>query len=156
QGTPCRFQTCYPTILWPIEIVSASLESPTPTDTRGKWPEAVIKIGLRCLHGSKLSELKLGEGRQAHLIDCLRFYLNGETQLVYSLYEMIFNNAVGVELRPADAKKGLGALKASSSISLEPSALKAVGFEREEDMLPYTARSFAGYRLLTEYFAFPD
>src|SRR5262249_21463688 len=68
QGTPCRFQTCYPTILWPIEIVSASLESPTPTDTRGKWPEAVIKIGLRCLHGSKLSELKLGEGRQADLI----------------------------------------------------------------------------------------
>lgn len=156
QGTPCRFQTCYPTVLWPIEIASASLESPTPADTRGKWPEAVIKIGLRCLHGSKLSELKLGEGKQARLIDSIRFYINGEAQLVYSLYEMIFNNTVGVELRPLDAKKGLGSLRGSSSISLDPSALGFVGFEKEEEMLPYTARTFAGYRLLTEYFAFPD
>jgi type VI secretion system protein ImpG len=31
-----------------------------------------------------------------------------------------------------------------------------VGFARDEGMLPYSARSFLGYRLLTEYFAFPE
>ena len=31
-----------------------------------------------------------------------------------------------------------------------------MGFERDEGMLPYSTRSFLGYRLLTEYFAFPQ
>jgi type VI secretion system protein ImpG len=34
-------------------------------------------------------------------------------------------------------------------------SLKQVGFEESENILPYTKRSFAGYRLLTEYFTFP-
>ena len=34
-------------------------------------------------------------------------------------------------------------------------AIRPVGFSESEAMLPYTKRSFAGYRLLTEYFSFP-
>src|SRR5262249_26538334 len=45
QGTPCRFRTCYPVTLWPIEVVSAALESNDPASSRGKWDEAVLKIG---------------------------------------------------------------------------------------------------------------
>jgi type VI secretion system protein ImpG len=33
--------------------------------------------------------------------------------------------------------------------------IKQVGFAEDEGMLPYTKRSFSGYRLLTEYFTFP-
>ena len=33
--------------------------------------------------------------------------------------------------------------------------IEAVGFSRAEAMLPVDARSFDGYRLLHEYFAFP-
>jgi type VI secretion system protein ImpG len=39
---------------------------------------------------------------------------------------------------------------------LPPSSIKPVGFEFDEGMLQYTARSFTGYRLLSEYFVFPD
>jgi type VI secretion system protein ImpG len=35
-------------------------------------------------------------------------------------------------------------------------ALRAAGFSEDESMLPYTRRSFAGYRLLMEYFCFPQ
>ncbi|MEJ7618546.1 MAG: type VI secretion system baseplate subunit TssF [Pyrinomonadaceae bacterium] len=56
QGTPCRFRTCYPVYLWPLEIAAASLESPNPVDTRGKWSEAAIKIGLRCTNDAQLSK----------------------------------------------------------------------------------------------------
>ena len=38
---------------------------------------------------------------------------------------------------------------------MPPDAIKQVGFADGEAMLPYTKRSFPGYRLLSEYFAFP-
>ncbi len=34
--------------------------------------------------------------------------------------------------------------------------LRPVGFDREEGLLPYPAHSFLGYRLLSEYFTFPQ
>ena len=156
QGTPCRFRTCYPVTLWPIEITACSLESPDPVDGKGKWSRAVLKISLRCLNNTRLAELALGEDR-SRLIESLRFYINGEPQLVYPLYEMVFNNATAVELRPIAAKKRSGAgSRTPSAVTLSPSGLKTVGFQSDEGMLPYTARSFTGYRLLTEYFAFPE
>ncbi len=157
QGTPCRFRTCYPTTLWPVKIASASLESLDPVDTRGKWAEAAIKISVECLNDTVLSTLRRGDSEKT--LDSLRFYINGEPQLTYGLYEMILNNAVRVELRPlASQKKKTGLLKRPSTqtVVLPTSALKPVGFEADEGMLPYTASSFMGYRLLTEYFAFPQ
>ena len=156
QGTPCRFRTCYPVTVWPIEITACALESNDPVDSKGKWARAALKISLRCLNNTRLAELTLGEDG-ARQIESLRFYLNGEPPLVYPLYEMIFNHAAGVELRPAGQKrKRDSARRAPSPITLGPAALKPVGFEADQGMLPYTARSFAGYRLLTEYFAFPE
>src|SRR5205823_305827 len=35
-------------------------------------------------------------------------------------------------------------------------SLHPVGFEEDEDVLPYPRQSFVGYRLLQEYFAFPE
>ncbi|MEJ7618545.1 MAG: type VI secretion system baseplate subunit TssF [Pyrinomonadaceae bacterium] len=88
----------------------------------------------------------------------MRFYLNGEPQLVYSLLEMIFNHATRVELRPVGAgKKTSGRMgPPPASIILPPDSIRHVGFGPDEEMLPYTAQSFPGYRLLTEYFAFPE
>ena len=39
---------------------------------------------------------------------------------------------------------------------LPPSAIVPVGFAPDEAILPWPARSFSGFRLLTEYFAFPE
>src|SRR5690606_27164007 len=41
-------------------------------------------------------------------------------------------------------------------VVLPASALKPVGFAEDEGLLPHPRRSFLGYRLLQEYFAFPD
>jgi type VI secretion system protein ImpG len=117
---------------------------------RGKWTEAVVRINLRCLHNTKLSELKIKTGETATGIESLRFYLNGEAQLVYPLYELLFNDHAHItkaELRDSKTRK---------TIELPASAIKPVGFAADEALLEYTPRSFQGYRLLTEYFAFPD
>lgn len=146
QGTPCRFRTAYPVTLWPVEVASAALESADPPDARGRWAEATVRLSLRCLNHTTLAGLKSGEDGRP--LESLRFYLNGEPQLAHALYELIFNHAARVELRAAGS--------ASSAVVLPPESLRPVGFEAEEALLPYTARSFAGYRLLSEYFALPE
>jgi type VI secretion system protein ImpG len=157
QGTPCRFRTSYPVVVWPLEIEAATLESLDPVDTRGKWHEAMIRIRLRCMNGTKLSSLKVGQKGKEQLIESLRFYINGEPQLVYPLYEMIFNNATRVELRPIIARTETTRLqRLPTSKILNTASIKPVGFQLDEGMLPYTPRSFPGYRLLTEYFACPE
>jgi type VI secretion system protein ImpG len=157
QGTSCRFRTCYPTVLWPLEVASASLESRMPPDSGGRWPQAVIKIGLRSLNETPFSELTVAGEKGPRPIDSLRLFVDGEPQLVYPLYEAILSKAVRVELRPG-SEEGQSADTQTkvSPIVLQPSCLKPVGFGVDEGMLPYSARSFMGYRLLTEYFSFPE
>jgi type VI secretion system protein ImpG len=142
DGSPCRFRTCYPVTLWPLQVESAGLES---VDSRlGLLPKAaagVIRIELRCLAGVKFAQLGL---------DRLRFFLHGEGVLTYALYELLFNNVVEVRLRSSredDTKP---------YVSLSPTSLDPVGFDADEGLLPYGRRSFLGYRLIQEYFSFPE
>jgi type VI secretion system protein ImpG len=158
QGTPCRFRTGYDTTIWPIDLLSASLESMDPVDTRGRWNEAVIKLSFACSNETSLSTLRKGESREP--IDSLRFFLNGEPQIVYPLYEMLFNHATRVEISPGPwvstpQTKKLE-LPKLSKITLPPSVIESVGFESDHSLLHYEPRSFPGYRLLSEYFALPE
>jgi type VI secretion system protein ImpG len=142
DGSPCRFRTCYPVKLWPLQVEVAALES---VDSRlGVLPRAavgVIRIELRCLSGVKFAELEL---------DRLRFFLHGEGPLTYALYELLFNNVVEVRLRPPKTDGKL------PDVLLPPSCIRPVGFSSDEGLLPYGPRSFLGYRLMQEYFSFPD
>ncbi|MGI9036734.1 MAG: type VI secretion system baseplate subunit TssF, partial [Pyrinomonadaceae bacterium] len=152
----------YDTYLFPLEILSAGLESNAPPDARGKMADAFIRIGLRCFGDAALSEMKVGEtGKPPEFI---RFYLNGDPQLIFPLYELIFNHASALEFRAKENPIDKVTLTASmfnyqmnlpKPIILPPDAIRQVGFEESQGMLPYSKRSFAGYRLLTEYFAFP-
>lgn len=160
EGTNCLFRTCYETLLFPLEICSAALESDAPPDSRGKLSKARLRISFRCYGDTKLSEFRDGETSQ--IPNYIRFYLNDTPQIVYPLYEYIFNNAVAVEFRPKDITLS-DRISTVTSLSpklpdpviLPPSYIKQVGFSEEEAALPYTKRSFPGYRLLTEYFSFP-
>jgi type VI secretion system protein ImpG len=83
-------------------------------------------------------------------LDKLRFYLHGDPTLTMPLYELLFNHALQVVLRPVD-------IKGAAPIYLTPQqTLAPVGFELDEGLLPYPSISFPGYRLLTEFFAFPQ
>jgi type VI secretion system protein ImpG len=81
-------------------------------------------------------------------MESLRFFLKGQAQHVFGLYELILNNALGVALAASPTDR--------QPVALDRGCLRPVGFAADEGMLPYAARSFRGYRLLTEYFAFPQ
>lgn len=150
-GNPCRFRTCYPVTVWPIEVASARFEPPPSAGLRGESVRTVLKISLRTLGGVPVAELreKISE-TEMRPFSRVRFFLQGEGPLVYGLYELIFNNAIQVELRTGNPQNP------AAPVSLDANCLRPVGFDREEGMLPYPDRSFLGYRFLTEYFAFPD
>ncbi|HSK74083.1 MAG TPA: type VI secretion system baseplate subunit TssF [Pyrinomonadaceae bacterium] len=161
DGTVCRFRTTYDVQLLPIELHDAALESPAPKDARGKYADSYIRLSLRCYGDAPLAEMRIGE--TGEMLESLRFHINGDPQLIYPLYEIIFNHAVGVEIRakevPLSGKTFTTItniqLKQPDPIFLPADVIKPVGFADSEAMLPYTKRSFAGYRLLSEYFAFP-
>ena len=140
----CQFRTCYPVTLWPLELVEAApLEPPYPaTVVPPAGAQSAIRLRLRCQADFKFDQLTL---------QSLRFHLNGDSRVAYALYELLFNHAVEVELRSADPGTEC------KSVRLDPAeCLSPVGFAAEEALVPFTDQSFAGYRLLTELFSFPE
>jgi len=143
MGQPCRFRTCYPVKLWPFALKEASLKGKpftTPAIPIAGEALAGIRMEFQCYS----SEV----GFKQMELDKLRFHLKGDTSLVHELYEELFNNVIGVAVASGPTDK--------EAVVLPPSCIKPVGFSREESLLEYKARSFPGYRLLTEYFAFPE
>ena len=137
DGRACEFRTAYPVTLWPLEVTSGSIGRPSGLGTAAGDAVAAIRIELRPQGAVKLPELQLQQ---------LRFFLRGEDKLTFPLYELLFNSTARVVLR---------SLPSGKTVILPASALRPVGFGRDEGILPYDDRSFLGYRLLQEYFSFP-
>lgn len=144
-GTPCKFRTCYKTTLWPLSIESAEWKTPErihPPIRTGPETFAALRLELRCFQDitfDKLDEL-----------ESLRLFINAESNLAYTLYELLGNNVRQIIVR--DLTRGSN----RPPVILPAGALQPAGFDDEEALLPYPKRSFTGYRLLQEYFAFPQ
>jgi len=142
-GIPCKFRTCYDTTLWPVSVAAAEWKTPDRLQPAIKAADAnaALRIELRCGGDAKFPQLKM---------DSLRLYLDGEASLLYSLYELLACNLVRMVVRdPTPGSK-------VKPVTLPPSSLQPVGFGLDEGMLPYPSRSFPGYRLLQEFFTFPE
>jgi type VI secretion system protein ImpG len=142
EGMPCRFRTCADATLWPVSVAQASWGPAQGSDAGIRASDAVgaIRLRLRCASGVTFAMLGCSS---------LRFHLAGDGSLPHILYELLGNNCLQVTVRDVGAKT-------SRPMILPPSVVKPVGFDEQEAMLPYTRRSFAGYRILQEYFCFPQ
>lgn len=141
QGVTCRFQTCYDTNVWPIEVSEVSWHTPDKLDPPVKATGAlgVVRFLIRTQPEVPLGKLGL---------DSLRFYLHGSEEFPHAMYEVLLNNTTQVLVRDPHRRK--------RSVPLPASAIQPCGFGEDQSLLPYTRRSFDGYRLLQEYFAFPQ
>src|SRR5207237_8640120 len=142
NGSPCKYRTCYDTTLWPLRVTEAQWRSPDRFQAPIKTDAvAALRVELRCFQDVTFDKLDLRS---------LRFQLNGEGALVNSLYELLCGKCTQIVIRDATTGSRV------KPIWLEPDRLRPVGFEEDEGALPYPLRSFLGYRLLQEYFTFPD
>jgi type VI secretion system protein ImpG len=142
-GAPCKFATCYDTTLWPVAVTEAQWLTPERLRPPARATDSAfaLRLELRCFTEMTFDQITL---------DTLRFHLNGEGALVATLYELLSSNCVRILVRdPTPNSK-------RPPVELPLTALRAVGFEENEGMLPYPKRSFLGYRLLQEYFTFPE
>jgi type VI secretion system protein ImpG len=143
--TSCEFRTAHDVTLWPLEVASASYFSFAPDlPLTGLSVARRIKGGVR-LRLRSTAGLKL---RQT-AIDRLSFYLAGRDDVANRLHELCLSAGLGVLVLPAKGTPRPYTLLPAASI-------RPVGFGDEQALLPVTARSFHGYRLLQEYFAFPQ
>src|SRR5262249_155409 len=119
QGVTCKFRSCYPARLWPVDLKIATLQrfpykSPQPPAKAA----AVVHLSLQCR--SKGVAFSLFDPGSFH------FYLKGAPQHAYPLYELLFNNTVAIAVAndPEDR----------APVWLDPGAIRPVGFERDEGM----------------------
>ena len=150
EGSPCRFRTSYPVTIWPIEVAGARFELPAPSVAVPAGTRSILHLELRTFAGLAFSTLREKTPEEPDRpLDRLRFYLQGDAKLVHSLYELLFSGVIRIAVRPSGNEEKGG-------YTLPAEALRSVGFGGDEGLLPGGDRSFAGYRLLQEYFAFPE
>jgi type VI secretion system protein ImpG len=142
-GIQCRFRTAYPVRLFPVRVVSSSFSraANVPGGISSATAHYAIRIELQTQGATKFPALQIRH---------LRFHIGGDLQAAHWIYELLFNNVSQILLR-CQEKSGKW-----FSTSLAPASILEVGFEREEAILPYAETSFQGYRLLQEYFCFPQ
>lgn len=146
EQTSCEYRTAHPVTLWPLEVTEAQYFA-------GKEPVALLELpdlhkvraGIRLrlrttLPGLPFSKLPL---------ESLTLYLHGGEALPARLHEQLLANTVMLVVRP-------GQRPAPWHERVAGNPILQLGFADEEALLPCTPPSFQGYRLLHEYFAFPQ
>jgi type VI secretion system protein ImpG len=142
-ATACEFRSAHDVVLWPLSVTGARYVVGTSTfaapglrlDPRCR---GAIRIDLRSAGGVALRELP---------VDSLTFFVYATADLAGKVYEQVLANGVGAVVRSRGSTR---------AVSLPASALRPVGLEDDEALLPLSPRGLEGYRLLQEYFAFPD
>lgn len=143
--TNCEFRTAHEVVLYPIEVAEAEyLGNRASLASLGIQPgrevAAGIRIRVRTLGGVPVNELQLDE---------LPLFLAGSGHLPLWLYEQIMSRGCGLSVVTGGKDD-----RRASNVPGRP--IRRVGFAPEEAILGSRARSFDGYRLLREYFAFPE
>jgi type VI secretion system protein ImpG len=142
-GVPCQFRTCFDTTVLPLNVAAGEWTSPDRLSPPVKSLDAVaaIRVEFRTPPDVPLSALN---------IDTLRLHISAEANVAHTLYELICANTVQVLVRDPTPNSRI------RPVVLRGDSVRPAGFTEAESMLPYPRRSFPGYRLLQEYFTFPD
>lgn len=143
QGKTCKFNTCYDVHLEPLSIKQAELQARpfiAPGANQVQDAGAILHLHFQTL----APQLVLVEAG----IKKIRLFLRGQPQHVYPLHRMLLNETVKLVVARDESD--------INPIYLDSNRISPVGFESHEGLIPYPAESFIGYRLLTEYFCFPE
>lgn len=142
KSVACRFRTAYDVTLAPIECVGAAFSPVAQPPQATKLPgDATGQISITfSLTSEQASAAKLGLGK-------LRVFIDGEPSFCAALRDAAF---MYTACAYAEADRY------GEWVKLPESPLHPVGFDDNEALIDYPRRSHPAYRLLTEYFAFPD
>lgn len=144
-ATACEFRTAHDVALWPLELTQVEYfthAADLPMAALPEWRKyrAGLRLRLRTTAGLDFSQIALQD---------LRLHCTGIDDVAYRLHELVCGHTLGVLVLPAKRP-------AAWHEALDGECIEPAGFEDDEALLPQTLHGFAGYRLLQEYFAFPQ
>ena len=145
ESTACEYRTAHDVTLWPLELTEArffthggrqgSLDLSLPAGVKGG-----LRLRLRASAGLSIKDLAL---------DRLCLHIRGSDDLPVRIYEQLVAGVQSILALPV-------ARPASWNVLQSKASLRACGFSEAEALLPSGRRTFEGYRLLQEYFSFPQ
>lgn len=142
QGVACQFRTVYDVSLMPLIVVDAAFYPAIQAPGSMPLPLGVtsaIAIGIE----SSDEGFTFTDGRASPL----RLLIDGEPSLCAALIDALLIRSVGAFVQIGSDDPWL---------PLKRIPLRLAGLDEQEAMIPFTARSHPAFRLLTEYFAYPD
>lgn len=131
EGTPCRFRTTTDVDLLPLQLIETQLDTAVASTP-------ALRI-----------QLQTNEQGRAVVFqpDGVRFFVHGEYATAAAIMLWLARFCRQVTVRGASGK--------GKTIRLPLDALRLVGFEPEDALLPWPKFAPEGYRLVQEYFTLP-
>jgi len=142
KGTPCRFRTTSALAIAPVTVARACFEPTVHAPPKMRLParaNARISITLESAMPARMLH-QLGLPR-------LRLYVDGDNLLGSALLDTLFMQAVGAYIETEGQEPWR---------KLERFPLALGGLDDDEALVPAQPYGHAAYRLLSEYFAFPE
>ncbi len=142
RGAACTFRTAYPVTVAPLSLTEAVF-SPiidAPEAVRAP-PGATSSVSLTITStAEQVSVPQLN-------LTALRVFIDGEPSFCAALRDALFMRTVAAYVEADDNGRW---------IEVKKIPIAAAGFDEDESLIDFSARSHAAYRLLTEYFSFPE
>ena len=140
----CRFRTCFDTLLSPLTVVELAIMSPEdyPQLTRDPEVRGVLRARLRKNGRTPLKQLQPQN---------VRFHLNPEagSGTANALHQLLSAHLRGMAVVEEPGRRTL-------PHPIPVDSLRWVGFDDDEAALPSHSQAHPAFRILQEYFAFPE
>ena len=142
RGAACTFRTAYPVTVAPLALSQASFAAIIDTPEAVRAPVgATSSVSLTISSTAEqvsVSQLNLSK---------LRVFIDGEPSFCAALRDALFMRTVAAYVEADDSGRW---------VALNAIPVSAAGFDEDESLIDFSARSHTAYRLLTEYFCFPE
>jgi type VI secretion system protein ImpG len=142
RGAACTFRTAYPVTIAPIALTRAVFSPIIDAPDTMRLPAGVtsgISITLSAT-AARVTPGQLGLGK-------LRVFIDGEPSFCAVLRDALFMRTLAAYVEEGDSGRW---------IPLGAVPLAPAGFDDDDALIDFPARSHTAYRLLTEYFCFPE
>lgn len=142
RGAACTFRTAYPVTVAPLALSHASFAAIIDT------PEAVrAPVGATSSVSLTISSTAEQVSVAQLSLTKLRVFIDGEPSFCAALRDALFMRTVAAYVEADDNGRW---------VQLNAIPVSVAGFDEDESLIDFSARSHTAYRLLTEYFCFPE
>ena len=142
KGAPCLFKTVYDVTVAPMQLKQVRFDPiANPPESVALPPKATSMISITIEVTSEQT------GLPALNVNSIRTFIDGESSFCAGLRDSLFMRTICAYVEVGQNGRWL---------LLKNIPIKAVGFDEEDSLISFSARSHPAYRLLTEYFTVPE